>query len=102
MGGSVALELEKRHPEVHAVTYGAPVVSAQRSGDRHRDLLDPVSMFDLGATNEGLMLPHSAGRRETTVLKDLVNVDRPNVVPLAVEGDRFVQPTIARAIMKTW
>ena len=51
LGGAVTLELQKAHPELKTVTYGAPVISAS-GGERHRALFDPVSMFDFGATTD--------------------------------------------------
>jgi pimeloyl-ACP methyl ester carboxylesterase len=72
LGGAVALELAKRHPErrLDTETYGAPVASFSGSGGkRHRNWQDPVSMLDFGATTD-LNLggnPHSyknlAGRK---------------------------------------
>jgi hypothetical protein len=47
LGGAVALELQKNKGK-EATTYGAPVFSAA-GGDRHRQLGDPVAMFDFGA-----------------------------------------------------
>jgi len=58
MGGSVAIELSRLHRGSTVTTYGAPVVSFAK-GDRHRDLFDPVSMFDLGATVDSLSTVHS-------------------------------------------
>jgi pimeloyl-ACP methyl ester carboxylesterase len=50
LGGSVVLEVQKRHPGCYeTTTYGAPVVS-WTPGDRHRSLFDPISMFDRGAS----------------------------------------------------
>lgn len=57
LGGAVALDLAEDH-SVAAETYGAPVVSFNSSSHRHRDYLDPVSMFDFGAVNR-LSFPHS-------------------------------------------
>jgi len=57
LGGSVALDVS-RDFGIPAETYGAPVVSLSSSPHRHRDYFDPVSMFDLGATNR-LSWPHS-------------------------------------------
>ena len=50
LGGAVALELAKNHPErqLDTETYGAPGMSFSRSGKRHRNWKDPVSMFDWG------------------------------------------------------
>lgn len=58
MGGSVVLEAARHYQGLHPVTYGAPVVSTS-PGARHRDALDPVSMFDLGAVNHGIQVPHT-------------------------------------------
>ena len=51
LGGAVALELQREHPEMKTVTYGAPVISAS-GGERHRALFESVAMFDFGATTE--------------------------------------------------
>ena len=51
LGGAVTLELQKAHPELKTVTYGAPVISAS-GGERHRALFDPIAMFDFGAKTE--------------------------------------------------
>jgi len=67
MGGSVALELAANHPGLRAVTYGAPVVSMTPSTDRRRDLLDPISVLDLGAVDIGVGVPHSAGRSDLAI-----------------------------------
>ena len=59
-GGAVALELQREHPEMKTITYGAPVISAS-GGERYRAVLDPFAMFDFGAKTElprGLN-PHS-------------------------------------------
>lgn len=64
LGGSVALALERDQPTLHATTYGAPTM-LRGPGDRHRDLFDPISMFDLTAQQHGvpgrdtLRMPHS-------------------------------------------
>ena len=47
----MTLELQKAHPELKTVTYGAPVISPS-GGERHRALFDPVAMFDFGAKTE--------------------------------------------------
>jgi hypothetical protein len=59
LGGAVALELQK-NKGTEATTYGAPVFSAA-GGDRHRQLGDPVAMFDFGAntTLPRSLNPHS-------------------------------------------
>jgi len=59
MGGSVALEIAKQHPNITTTTYGAPVFSTS-GGDRYRDVFDPVSMFDFGAKSVGITVPHSS------------------------------------------
>jgi len=59
MGGSVALELQRRHPDLDVTTYGAPVVSFT-SGDRFRDPFDPFSVLDFGAHSTGFTFPHSS------------------------------------------
>ena len=51
LGGAVALELQREHPEMKTITYGAPVISAS-GGERHRAVFDPVAMFDFGAKTE--------------------------------------------------
>lgn len=62
MGGAVALDIAAQDPRIKAVTYGAPVfLGSQGDGERYRDTLDPVSMFDVGATNVGVHIPHTAG-----------------------------------------
>ena len=57
-GGSIALELQKEHPEFKTTVYGAPVfdplgLDAYRHGygniDRYANAGDPVSMFDASA-----------------------------------------------------
>jgi hypothetical protein len=53
LGGAVALELEKNHPDrgLTTTTYGAPVATLTNDqGNRFRHPYDPVSMFDRGAT----------------------------------------------------
>ena len=57
LGGSVALELQKHHPELKARTYGAPVVdlngavqpTRNTDTERYRNLGDPILMFDSSA-----------------------------------------------------
>ena len=49
LGGAVTLELQKAHPELKTVTYGAPVISPS-GGERHWSLFDQVAMRDFGAT----------------------------------------------------
>ncbi len=50
LGGAVVHELQKNHPGLRSVTYGAPSVSLSGGGERYRNNWDPVSMFDRGAT----------------------------------------------------
>ncbi len=56
LGGAVAHELQRTHPELRTVTYGAPSMSWGTGGERYRNAWDPVSMFDRGATR--LEQPH--------------------------------------------
>lgn len=58
MGGSVALQLQNDYPGLDVTTYGAPVFSFS-PGDRHRDLFDPVSMFDFGSSTDAVSTIHS-------------------------------------------
>lgn len=73
LGGSVALELQKQHPQLQSRTYGAPVwdplgldrmphdqwvklgkpsfVPEPATVERYRNFADPVSIFDGSATN---------------------------------------------------
>ena len=56
LGGSVALELQKHHPELQTRTFGAPVVDltgainppwkADPTVQRYRNAGDPISIFD--------------------------------------------------------
>jgi pimeloyl-ACP methyl ester carboxylesterase len=60
LGGAVALELQKEHPELKSRTYGAPVVSMS-SGERYKSAGDPVAALDFGAktTAPTTLNPHS-------------------------------------------
>ena len=52
LGGSVALELQKHHPNLRTHTYGAPVfdpLGKDVNPERDRHDYDPVSMFDRSA-----------------------------------------------------
>ena len=57
LGGAVALELQKHHPELKVRTYGAPVVDLKgaiqptwnANTERYRNFGDPISMFDSSA-----------------------------------------------------
>ena len=54
LGGVVALELQKNYPEKQFMvnTYGAPVISINGAdNNRHRNYLDPISIFDRGANS---------------------------------------------------
>jgi hypothetical protein len=63
LGGAVAHELQRAHPELRTVTYGAPSVSWGTAGGegRYRNSWDPVSMFDRGATRLRQPRPLSHG-----------------------------------------
>jgi len=50
LGGSVALELAKKH-SLSSEVYGTPVFSASESSTRHRHDWDPISIFDRGAVS---------------------------------------------------
>ena len=60
LGGSVALDLQQRNPNLHSVTYGAPVLSFNpfASNERYRHTGDPISAFDWGAES---WLPPKSG-----------------------------------------
>jgi hypothetical protein len=66
LGGSVALELQRAHPGLKTVTYGAPSVSWGTAGgeNRYRNAYDPVSFFDRGATR--LRQPHPLSHMSLT------------------------------------
>ena len=57
LGGAVAMELQKHHPELKVRTYGAPVVDLKEAiqptwnanTERYRNFGDPVAMFDSSA-----------------------------------------------------
>ena len=56
LGGAVALQMQKDHPQqLESRTYGAPVVSTT-PGERYRSWGDPVSILDFGTHRT---LPHS-------------------------------------------
>ena len=57
LGGAVALELQGKNPGLESETYGAPVFSTQRSGQRHCRTRDPVCAFDLGAKKSSISSP---------------------------------------------
>lgn len=67
MGGSIALELQRRHPGIRAITDGAPVVSFTPSPDRHRTDFDPISALDFGAVSR-FNIPHTSDRRDFSSL----------------------------------
>ncbi len=63
LGGSVALELQKKYPQLESRTYGAPVWSppgTEGKSERYRNLGDPVSIFDRSATNSVKWNPFDA------------------------------------------
>ena len=57
LGGSVALELQKKYPQLQTRTYNAPVVDFSNAispkyepnQERYRNMGDPISIFDSGA-----------------------------------------------------
>ena len=55
LAGAVALEKQKYYPNLETVTYNAPLlqVSSMPQGNRYRNTMDPVSMFDKGAKSIG-------------------------------------------------
>ena len=60
LGGAVALEMQRDHPELKTMTYDAPMVS-MTPGDRYRSEGDAVAALDFGADTsapKGLN-PHS-------------------------------------------
>lgn len=61
MGGTVAQQLTREHPNITGVSYGAPPTFFPPSKRfvRKRDLFDPVSVLDLGATTHNVWTPHS-------------------------------------------
>ena len=61
LGGAVALELQRQKPDLHSVTYGAPVVASAMPGERYRHWGDPVAVLDSGAemTAPTQVNPHS-------------------------------------------
>ena len=62
-GGSVALELQKSHPELSSRVYGTPVMDLlgkQQNAERNRNEGGPISMFDRSA-------------KSTTFTRDLLN-----------------------------
>ena len=67
LGGSVALELAKNKGIELSRTFGAPVADTnffkRGSNERFRHPLDPVSIFDRGATWGGIVAdqPHTYG-----------------------------------------
>ena len=62
LGGAVALEMQRDHPDIKTRTYGAPVVSMS-PGERYKSAGDPVSALDFGAkTTVPKSLNHIATR----------------------------------------
>jgi hypothetical protein len=53
LGGSVVHELQRNHPGLRSVTYGAPSVSMPgKGGERYRNRYDPFSFFDRSAIQQ--------------------------------------------------
>ena len=64
LGGAVALEMQRQHPELISRTFGAPTWNLGSShrglADRYRHPLDPVSVTDRDATwGSTMAYPHS-------------------------------------------
>ena len=57
LGGAVTLELLRKSPGLETETYGAPVFSAQTSGQRHCRWRYPVCALDLGAKRSWISSP---------------------------------------------
>ena len=54
LGGSVALQIQKKNPYFNTTTYGAPVFDfTGRTGNRYRHRNDLISFLDFGAKNSG-------------------------------------------------
>ena len=79
LGGAVAHELQRAHPGLKSVTYGAPSISWGTAGgeNRYRNAYDPVSMFDRGATR--LKQPHVFSHGSLT--HDYHNSDKTSAQP---------------------
>ncbi len=75
LGGAVALELQKDHPELESRTYGAPVVSMS-PGERYRSVGDPVSALDFGSKRT---LPHSLNPHSYQDIGERPHTDGPGV-----------------------
>jgi hypothetical protein len=61
LGGAVVHELQRNHPGLRSVTYGAPSLSLSGGGERYRNNWDPVSMFDRGAKRSAHPNPFKHG-----------------------------------------
>lgn len=61
MGGTVAQQLTRDHERLTGVSYGAPptLFPPSKRFVRRRDLFDPVSLLDLGATTHNVWKPHT-------------------------------------------
>jgi pimeloyl-ACP methyl ester carboxylesterase len=83
LGGAVSHELQRAHPGLKTVTYGAPSISWGTAGgeNRYRNAYDPVSMFDRGATR--LRQPHPLMYKSLT--HDYHNSEKTSAEP-GVEG----------------
>jgi pimeloyl-ACP methyl ester carboxylesterase len=75
LGGAVALELQKDHPELESRTYGAPVVS-MTPGERYRSYGDPVSVLDFGSKRT---IPHSLNPHSYSDIGERPHTDGPGV-----------------------
>ena len=63
LGASVALELEKRNPELYVqAAYGTPTVSTSRTNNRFKHPNDPIAMFDSSAITK----PNKQGYNQHT------------------------------------
>ena len=60
LAGSIALDMQQKNPNLHTVTYGAPVLSFNpfANNERYRHTGDPISAFDWGAES---WLPPKSG-----------------------------------------
>ena len=76
LGGAVALQMQKDHPQqLGSRTYGAPVVSAT-PGERYRSWGDPVSILDFGTHRS---LPHSLNPHSYSDIGERPHTDGPGV-----------------------
>jgi len=61
MGGTVAQQIVRENSTLTGISYGAPPTFQHSSSrfTRKRDLFDPVSALDFGATTHNVWKPHS-------------------------------------------